>query len=123
MKVMKRLLLSAAVLLVLYSCDFVIPYVSLDVDSLYTTADISIFYGYVGEQREQRCVWSLYNNSSPSDIIDSGDEIMPDNGTLKFTGLAEGNYTIEFAVYSEKDGEYFLLNFMVESDTFTVDYP
>jgi hypothetical protein len=112
------LLLTAAT-----GCSYNVPYLGLDVRNVYETSEVSVNYTYVCENSDQRCVYQLYNKLNPSEIIDSGDDVMPQSGKLVFSGLAEGDYRLSFSVYSEKDGEYSLLRFLDGAYVFTVNLP
>ncbi len=121
-----RLLPAAAILFVIFiiSCSpYRVPYLSLDLKGVYDQSDITVNYTYVCEDRDQRCVYRLYNSLQPSVLLEGADEVMPSTGSMTFTGLAEGDYILFFSVYSERDGESFLLKYLDESFEFTVDLP
>lgn len=119
----KTAILAIVASLMLFSCTYTVPYLSLDVRTEYNEADITINYSYVCEGSPQRCVYSLYNIALPSEIIDSGDGVMDETGTLNFNGLSDGDYRLFFSVYSEKNGEYSLLSYLDKSWDFTVNLP
>ena len=121
-----RISLVVAIVILLFSCTpYVTPYLSLDLRTDYTTADIAVNYTYECEEQEQRCVVNLYSTGNPSVPLYSRDEVMPSTGVLDFSGLGlgEGDYRLEFSIYSEKDGEYSLLKFLDESYEFSIDFP
>ena len=109
--------------MLLISCSYRIPYLSLDVITLYTQSDVTVNYSYVCENNSQRCVYRLYNKALPSEILYSNDGLMPETGVLTFSGLADGDYKLFFSVYSEKDGVSSLLKFLDNEYDFTVDVP
>ncbi len=125
MKIRIILLFLITVAAGLSSCgtSFRIPYLSLDLKSNYSTSDITVNYTYECENEDQRCVYNLYNKAAPGTALYSVDEVLPHSGNFNFTGLTEGDYRFEFSVYSEKDGEYYLLKFLDKSFDFIVDLP
>ena len=121
-----RILLSAllvAFLLISGCSGYVVPYVSMDLKPVYSTADIRVNYTYVCEDNPQRCVYALYKSTAADTAIYEEDSILPNTGVLEFSGLAEGLYKLDFSVYSEKDGEYYMLKFLDKSYEFEVDFP
>ncbi len=125
MKIRIILLFLITVAAGLSSCgtSFRIPYLSLDLKPNYSTSDITFNYTYECENEDQRCVYNLYNKAASDMALYSVDEVLPHSGNIKFTGLTEGDYRFEFSVYSEKDGEYYLLKFLDKSFDFIVDLP
>lgn len=125
MKAGKYLLIIIILILLFSGCGLAFrqPYLSLDLKTVYNRADIIVNYTYVCEIKEQRCVYNLYNNAEPAVSIAGDDAVLPHSGQLEFTGLVEGNYRLEFTVYSEKDGESYPLKFLDESYDFSVDLP
>ena len=121
-----RCIMITVLVLFVISCTIpVTPQLSLDNRDVYTSSDIVMNYTYVCEEESQRCVINLYSYSAPSVSLYSRDEVMPQTGSLDFSdlGLGEGDYRIEFSVYSERDGEYSLLKFLDKSWDFTIDFP
>lgn len=122
----RLVLLPAAVALFLFSgCtpSYRLPYLSLDLKSVYSTADVKINYTYVCEEDDQHCVYKLYNKVEPSVEAGGGDGVLPQSGSIEFNGLQEGDYSLEFSVYSFKNETYSLLKFLDESYDFSVDFP
>lgn len=103
-----------------------LPYLSVDLKSTpYTSSNIKVNYTYVCEDRDQRCVCILYDVSNPSKVLYKVDEILPSTGELDFSklGLVEGDYRLDFSIYSENEGEYYLLKYLDESYEFSIDFP
>ena len=126
MKIRRFFLVGLTVLLMFAGCvKYRTPYLELDVRSVYNTSDIKINYTYVCEYRDQRCVYSLWNRYDASEMIDGYDAVLPSSGTIDLTdlNLGEGDYRLDFDVYTETDGEYTLLKFLSDSWDFTIDLP
>ncbi len=115
----------AAVFLILSCSSYVIPYLDLNVENTYSSSTVKIYYTYVCEGEAQTCSYALYNKNDYSSAY-LGYEYygeLPESDFLLFEGLAEGDYQLDFTVYTEKNGEYTALKFLDESYTFTVDIP
>jgi len=116
-----------SIFLLFSACSaYVVPWLSLDVKTTpYEDSDIIINYTYECEDRDQYCIYNLYNVAYPSDAIHSESGIMSSTGVIDLSvlGLGEGDYRLDFSVYSEKDGEFSLLKYLDESYEFSIDFP
>ncbi|MDC7225381.1 MAG: hypothetical protein PQJ61_01305 [Spirochaetales bacterium] len=128
---MRNGLISSAiigVLLLIFSCSaYQTVWLSLDLktETVYTTSNIIVSYTYNCEDRKQYCSYRLYNSSDPSSILMADEGYMDSTGTLDFSdlGLGDGDYVLEFDIYSENGGDFFKLNFLEDRFEFTVDIP
>lgn len=105
-------------------CTSELPYLTVTVESVYTSENISIPYSFKSEQSPQPCKIELTrtDGSSYSGEDWLREEWIEEEGTLYFENLEAGEYQLRFVVLSARGSGEEELSFLDETYTFTVTY-
>jgi len=106
------------------SCTSELPYLTLQVESEYTSSDISIPYSFKSEQTYQYCKVELSRTDGSDDSREDWfrEEKMEEEGTLNYNGLEPGNYQLRFVVLTDRGSGREELSFLDETYSFSVTY-
>ena len=125
MKMWKYLpILAGCLLLFAIGCTSELSYLTLTVESVYTSSDISIPYSFKSEQTEQPCKVELTRTDGSDDSNEdwSREDWMEEEGTLNYSDLSTGDYQLRFVVLSARGSGRDELSFLDETYFFSVNY-
>lgn len=105
----------------LSSCydDSFVPYLAVAVEDEYPPGTVTIGYSFESEREEQVCRVHLLRGSEIEPVY-ADDVKLPRSGTLEFDIPGTGNYTLYFAVLSERKGTLRVIPFLEQSHSFIV---
>ena len=114
------LLLTGCLWLILFACEHDLPHLELDVQDVYDSSRIDVYYRFYGESDYQTCRVTVDKVSYSSDIrVYFKEERLPHEGSLNLD-LAEGNYRIRFSVLSDRGIRNEVISSMDETREFTI---